>query len=229
MKTLKQHIEERLIINKKFKQETFKPNTSEELKDYISSKVDELIKNNYDILDLSNVDLSLMSQKHSHDKPLYQIFKGPLSNVKRNNITVDVSYWDVTEYDKIDCVFFDCPCIETVIGLETWDVSNVKDFSGFLSQCSNLKNVNVSRWKLHNATIMFAMFFGCKNLKTINGIDTWEFEDNLRINMANMFYNCSNLTNIGDIDYWKNVVGYNNGMFYNCKQLTLPMWYRKRY
>ena len=30
MKTLKQHIEERLIINKKFKQETFKPNNKEE-------------------------------------------------------------------------------------------------------------------------------------------------------------------------------------------------------
>ena len=56
MKTLKQHIEERLIINKKFKQETFKPNTSEELKYYISSKAHELIMNNDDILDLSDVD-----------------------------------------------------------------------------------------------------------------------------------------------------------------------------
>ena len=229
MKTLKQHIEERLIINKKFKQETFKPNTSEELKNYISSKADELIKNNYDILDLSNVDLSSMSRKHSNDKLLYQIFRGPLSKINKNSITVDVSNWDVTEYDRIDCVFFDCSCIETVIGLETWDVSNVKDFSGFFSQCSNLKNVNVSRWKLHNATIMVAMFYNCKNLKKIDGIDTWEFDDNNRIDMMNMFYNCSNLTNIGEKKKKKNVVGYNAGMFYNCKQLTLPMWHRKRY
>ena len=225
MKTLKQHIEERLIINKKFKQETFKPNTSEELKYYISSKAHELIRNNDDILDLSDVDLSLISQKTSYDKSLYQIFREPLSKIKKKFITVDVSNWDVTEYDRIDCLFFDCPCIETVIGLETWDVSNVKDFTEFFSQCSNLKNVNVSGWKLHNATMTCAMFCDCKNLKKIDGIDTWDFKDDSRINMTNMFCNCNNLTDIGDIDYWENVVGYTKGMFYNCQQLILPTWY----
>ena len=225
MKTLKQHIEERLIINKKFKQETFKPNNNGELIDYISSKVYELIRNNDDILDLSNVDLSTISQQPSYNKSLYQIFRGPLSKIKKNNITVDVSNWDVTEYDRIDCLFFDCPCIETVIGLETWDVSNVKDFTEFFSQCSNLKNVNVSGWKLHNATMTRAMFYYCKNLKKIDGIDTWEFKDDLRIDMTNMFCNCNNLTDIGDIDYWENVVRYKDGMFYLCNKLTRPTWY----
>ena len=225
MKTLTQHIKERLIINKNFKQETFKPNNKEELKDYISSKVDELIKNKDDIIDLSNVDLSLISQKPSYDKSLYQIFREPLSKIKNNFITVDVSNWDVTEYDRLDCLFFNCQCVETVIGLETWDVSNVKDFTGFFSQCSNLKNVDVSGWKLHNAMITYAMFFGCQDLKTIKGIDTWEFDDNNRIDMMNMFYNCSYLTDIGDIDYWENVVGNKKGMFHNCQQLTLPTWY----
>lgn len=228
MKTLKQHIEERLIINKNFKQETFKPNTSEELKYYISSKAHELIRNNDDILDLSDVDLSLISQKTSYGKSLYQIFRDPLFKIKRKKITVDVSNWDVTEYDRIDCLFFDCPCIETVIGLETWDVSNVKDFTEFFSQCSNLKNVNVSGWKLHNATMTCAMFYDCKNLKKIDGIDTWDFKDNSRINMTNMFCNCNNLTDIGDIDYWENVIRYKDGMFYRCNKLTPPMWYRKR-
>lgn len=228
MKTLKQHIEERLIINKKFKQETFKPNTSEELKYYISSKAHELIRNNDNILDLSDVDLSLISKKTSYDKSLYQIFRDPLFKIKRNKITVDVSNWDVTEYDRIDCLFFDCPCIETVIGLETWDVSNVKDFTEFFSQCSNLKNVNVSGWKLHNATMTCAMFCDCKNLKKIDGIDTWDFKDDSRIDMTNMFCNCNNLTDIGDIDYWENVVRYKDGMFYRCNKLTPPMWYRKR-
>ena len=228
MKTLKQYIEERLIINKKFKQETFKPNTSEELKYYISSKAHELIRNNDDILDLSDVDLSLISKKPSYDKSLYQIFRDPLSKIKNNFITVDVSNWDVTEYDRIDCLFFNCPCIETVIGLETWDVSNVKDFTEFFSQCSNLKNVNVSGWKLHNATMTCAMFCDCKNLKKIDGIDTWDFKDDSRINMTNMFCNCNNLTDIGDIDYWENVIRYKDGMFYRCNKLTPPMWYRKR-
>ena len=92
MKTLTQHIKERLIINKNFKQETFKPNNKEELKDYISSKVDELIKNKDDIIDLSNVDLSLISQKPSYDKSLYQIFREPLFKIKKKFITVDVNY-----------------------------------------------------------------------------------------------------------------------------------------
>lgn len=86
-----------------------------------------------------------MSRKHYDDKSLYQIFRGHLSKIKKNNITVDVSYWNVTEYDRIDCLFFDCPCIETVIGLETWDVSNMnythtKDVTVSCSAANSLQN-----------------------------------------------------------------------------------------
>ena len=69
-----------------------------------------MIKNNDDILDLSDVDLSLISKKPSYDKSLYQIFREPLSKIKKKFITVDVSNWDVTEYDRIDCLLFNCQC-----------------------------------------------------------------------------------------------------------------------
>ena len=69
------------------------------------------------------------------------------------------------------------------------------------------------------------MFYNCKNLKKIDGIDTWEFDDNNRIDMMNMFYNCNDLTDIGDIDYWENVVGTKKGTLHDCQQLILPTWY----
>ena len=226
MKTLTQHIEERLIINKKFKhKEVFKPENAQELQDYVNYRVDELIKNGDDIINMSNVDLSQLKQNSSNDKPLYQIFKDPFKKIRKKNITVDVSYWDVTNYNRIDCIFFECECIETIIGLETWDVSGVRDFAGLFSQCSNLKNVNVSGWKPKNANTMLAMFYGCKNLKKIDGIDTWDFADNRRINMSNMFYECHNLNDIGDIEYWGSAAGDCTGMFYKCKHTIIPKWY----
>lgn len=230
MKTLTQHIEERLIINKNFKhKEVFKPNTAIELQDYVDSRVDELIKNDEDVLDMSNVDLSSLKSNSSNDKPIYQIFRQPFKKIRKNNITVDVSYWDVTDYTRIDCVFFGCECIETIIGLDTWDVSNVKDFAGLFSKCSNLKNVNVSGWKPKNASTMLAMFYNCKNLTRIDGLDTWDFVNNRSIDMSNMFYDCHNLNDIGDIEYWENATGNIDGMFYNCNSLTPPRWYRERY
>ena len=230
MRTLAQHIEERLIINKNFSyKEPFKPNTAQELQDYVDSRVDELIKNNEDTLDMSNVDISLLTQNSSNDKPLYQIFKDPFKKINKKNIIVDVSYWDVSNYTRIDCIFFECECIETIIGLETWDVSNIKDFAGLFSQCSNLKNVNVSGWKLKNAYTMLAMFYGCENLKKIKGIDTWKFADDGRINMSNMFYECNNLNDIGDIEYWGSSAGDCTGMFYKCKRTIIPKWYREKY
>ena len=53
MKTLSQHIEERLIINRNFKQkEYFRPSTAQELYHYINSRVDELIDNDDDEFEL---------------------------------------------------------------------------------------------------------------------------------------------------------------------------------
>lgn len=225
MKTLTQHIEERLIINKNFnRKKLFKPINVKELKDYINSRVDELIKNDDNILDMSNVDLSSLKPNSSNDKPLYQIFRDPLQKV-RKMITVDVSDWDVTGYKRIDCVFFECSCIETISGLDTWDVSDVKDFAGLFSQCNNLKNIDVSGWKLNKAYTLLAMFYGCKSLTKINGIDTWDFGNNKGIDMENMFYNCKNLNDIGDIEYWKDAVGKTDEMFYSCYNLTPPSWY----
>ena len=61
----------------------------------------------------------------------------------------------------------------------------------------------------------------------IDGIDTWEFAHNSRIDMWNMFYDCYNLKDIGDIEYWRNITGNIDEMFYNCNNLTSPSWYRK--
>ena len=212
MKQINQYITE-YIIKKKLD----KPIDSEDHCIYFPKTKEELISNIKELFDKGETDLNCIDTSEITD--MSYLFK----NIR--SINFDVSNWDVTEYDRLDCLFFNCQCIETVIGLETWDVSNVKDFTGFFSQCSNLKNVNVSGWKLYNAMITYAMFFGCQDLKTIKGIDTWEFDDNYRIDMMNMFYNCSDLTDIGDIDYWENVVGNKKGMFHNCQQLTLPTWY----
>ena len=64
-------------------------------------------------------------------------------------------------------MFYGCTYLEEVIGLDTWDVSNVEDMSFMFNDCKNLKNIgDISGWEI-NDTKMHGAFYNCKKLKTI--------------------------------------------------------------
>lgn len=215
----KSEISEKLVINKNFKEAITKPKNIDELKEYINKQFKSMHDSNTDVLDVSRIEFSLLS---NIEKPLYMLFKDSLEDVKKdNNIIVDVSNWDLCDLSRIDCIFFECTFIKKVVGLETWDVSNVKDFAGMFSGCSNLEEVDVSNWKLTKAYTTLAMFYNCFHLKTIKGLDTWSLNGN--IDMSNMFFECRHLKNIGDINYWSPSLY--NKMFSNCNNQIIPKWY----
>lgn len=220
MKSLTNYLSEKLIINKNFKEAVIKPKNINELKEFINNQIKRMIESNTDVLDVSGVDFSSFSS--IDDNPIYMLFNDSLENVKKDNIIVDVSNWDLCKLSRIDCLFYDCKSIKKVVGLETWDVSKIRDFAGVFSQCDNLEEVDLSNWKLTEAFTTLAMFYKCIHLKTLKGLDTWALNNN-KIDMDNMFFECVCLKNIGDINYWS--PRSHNKMFKGCNKQIIPKWY----
>jgi len=117
-----------------------------------------------------------------------------------------------------DCssMFSDCSYLKN-IDLSSFDTKNVTNMSNMFNGCSNLKNIVLSSFDTKNVTNMNGMFKGCSKL---TNIDLSSFDTKNVTNMSNMLNGCSYLTNIvlSSFDI-KNVTNM-NGMFKGCSYLT---------
>ena len=117
-----------------------------------------------------------------------------------------------------DCssMFSDCSYLKN-IDLSSFDTKNVTNISNMFNGCSDLTNINLSSIDTKNVTNMNGMFKDCSKLTNIDlsSIDTKNVT-----NMSHLFDGCSNLTNINlsSIDT-KNVTNM-SFMFHYCSKLT---------
>ena len=98
------------------------------------------------------------------------------------------------------------------------DVSNLDSFCNKgkgIFEVTKFKYIDISDWDVSNIKSMRAMFFMCKELKSVGDISNWDVSK--VTSMCSMFYNCKALKTVGDISSWNvsNVehMGY---MFYGC-------------
>jgi len=110
---------------------------------------------------------------------------------------------------------------KNVIKVESLDFSNfdfsqVTDFSGMFTNCTNLKNINFgnSKIKINN---MASTFYNCKNLQSL---DFSNFDTSSVTTMANLFYECNSLVSL-DLTNCKTSELINmEAMFTNCNSLN---------
>ena len=113
------------------------------------------------------------------------------------------------------------------IDISWWDVSNVKDMSFMLYNCSQLKSVgDLSNWDVSGVEYMLGMFYKCEKLKSLGDLSNW-IVSKVK-NMYCMFFNCEKLKSVGDLSDW-NVssvidMGY---MFSNSGITNIPDWYKQ--
>ena len=94
--------------------------------------------------------------------------------------------------------------LEYLNGIENWDVSNVRDFSGMFQGHSNsgdslFKELNVTSWDTGRAMSMSHMFYGCSQLTSIP-IDNWNVS---RVgSFSHMFADCYNLSGL-NLSNWQ--------------------------
>ena len=83
--------------------------------------------------------------------------------------------------------------LQSIDGMEYFDVSDVTLMRSMFQGCSNLSTLDLSNWNTSKVKLMNNMFNGCSNLSTIYVSDLWD-TSNLS-NSAGMFTGATNLPN----------------------------------
>ena len=106
--------------------------------------------------------------------------------------------------------------LENIVFTKNFKTNNVTDMNFMFSQCSSLKELNLSNFNTNNVTYMSFMFSRCSSLKEL---DLSNFNTNNVTDMNNMFYECKSLTNLNISNFNTYKVTDMYGMFSGCSSL----------
>ena len=206
MKPLNQYIQEKLIVNKDYRDGMIVVKSFDELRKIIEDRYDKLgpgTKRNP--IDFNDIDVSNLNT-FSNDKGKgifeYTDFK-----------YIDISYWDVSNITNMEDMFFYCKELKSVGDISNWDVSKVTNMQSMFYKCKELKSVgDISKWDISNVTNMIRMFYGCNSFN--QDISDWDVSS--VTNMEYIFYNCKSFNQ--DLSGWNvsNVRHNNDHIFHNC-------------
>lgn len=102
----------------------------------------------------------------------------------------------------------------------SFETDNLYSLYRFAHDVQGLTDITfINRWDCSNVTETIEMFFNCKDLKTVNGLQNFITSNKLK-SMKNMFTDCNSLTYF-DISGWNtsNVTDM-YGLLCNCKSIT---------
>lgn len=173
-------------------------------------------------------------------KSIYQMFKQCSGMAE-----LDVSGWNTASVNTMAEAFSGCSSLESITGIEAWDVSGVTimagmfqnsgvtalDLSGWTTTSINnishmfsgsaLESLDVTGWDTSKVTTLKSTFYDCTKLVTITGLDGWDVSEVGTFNHT--FYNCPVLTTVGDISGWNTAkVTIMDNMFSSCESLIFP-------
>ena len=108
-------------------------------------------------------------------------------------VTADVASLDTSAATSLAGVFFGCKNLETIEGLEKWNVSKATSLRGLFSYCEALKSVDLSAWNCASVTTIYEMFEEATGIESIilpkNGMPQLQ-------NAASAFRHCESLLSI---------------------------------
>ncbi|MDE6850798.1 MAG: DUF285 domain-containing protein, partial [Clostridia bacterium] len=138
---------------------------------------------NWDLSNCNDISslFSGMSSVTSIDFTRLQIDKSKLLYVMSMvDNSASLEYLDVSGFISPDIpaknivtMFYNCPELKVIKGLDTWDTSNIENFSSVFNSSSSLRSVDISSWSFDNATNVQAIFAGCSGLEVIKFNDSF--------------------------------------------------------
>ena len=165
MKTLNQYIQEKLIINKDYKDvKMYHPKSFDELRNIIEDRYKKLgpgTKQNpvdFNDIDVSNID----SFCDKYDTGIFEYTRFKY---------IDISDWDVSNIKSMRGMFFMCTELKSVGDISKWNVSKVTDMNSMFHGCKYF-NQDISGWNVSNVENMWNMFVGCKKFN--QDISKWD-------------------------------------------------------
>jgi surface protein len=134
---------------------------------------------------------------------------------------IDVTGWDLSNASDINGLFGTNGSYGTnlnrIVGLDTWDTSNITNMSYMFQGCVGLTELDLSSFDTSNVTTMQAMFQGCIGLTSV---DVNSFDTSNVTNMSTMFLNCSSLSTLDLSSFDMSNVSDMGGMFAESSSLT---------
>lgn len=186
MKSLTQYINEKLKIKKsKASVAELVPKNNDELYDMIL----EIWKNSsgYTHLDLTSIDVSNVND-------LSYLF-----NQFRSVRTIDITGWDTSNCKSFVSMFSGCYNLEEIIGIRDIKFNENCAIDSMFKSCSELKKLDLSNWDTKNIFEFTSLFYGCKNLEEIIGIENFDVSNARHFDY--MFCGCHKLTKL-DLSKW---------------------------
>ena len=203
MKTLNQYIQEKLIINRDYRDvNIYHPKSFDKLRNIIEYRYKKLgpgTKENP--IDFNDVDVSHIDSFCDKNIGIFE---------KTKFKYIDISYWDVSNVYSMRHMFYRCKELESVGDISKWNVSKVRFMAFMFSECKKI-NPDLSEWNVSNVTDMNYMFWECGSFN--QDLSKWNVSN--VIDMSNMFSDCTSFNQ--DLSNWNvSKVQYNLLMFYNC-------------
>ena len=120
MKTLNQYIQEKLIINKDYREAKIVVKSFDELQKIIKDRYEKLGPGTkQDPIDFNDIDVSNIDSFYN-----YNGYKGLFEKTKFKYI--DISDWDVSNVKSMHKMFYWSEKLESVGDISKWNVSNVR-------------------------------------------------------------------------------------------------------
>ena len=208
MKTLNQYIQEKLIINKDYSDNTIVVKSFDELRKIIKDRYNKLGGGTKDNpIDFNDIDVSNISS-FCNDKSKGMFGRGLFEDTYFKYI--DISDWDVSNIKSMRLMFHHCEKLKSVGDISKWNVSNVTDMNRMFCHCEYL-NQNISNWDVSNVTDMAFMFCNCVYFN--QDISKWNVSK--VSDMEYMFYRCKKFNQ--DLSDWGvSNVRNNDHIFHDC-------------
>ncbi len=107
---------------------------------------------------------------------------------------VNITGWNAPNLLDASYMFSECYHLKQIVGSNNFIKSRVRTLEGMLSECEDLQTFDVTGCDISNVTNMSNMFYGCKNLLHIRGLEHLILFS--VINMKMMFCGCDRLNNV---------------------------------
>lgn len=118
----------------------------------------------------------------------WRLFYG-LSNLRYADVgNLDVSI-DADE-NGLGGMFHMDTRLTTIVGLDRWDMRQIKMVDWIFAECGSLSSIDVSKWKLDSVLSLYSAFRNCNSL-TILDLSKWYTPK--VTSMRSMFYGCNSL------------------------------------
>ena len=86
-----------------------------------------------------------------------------------------IDSWDISNLKNMDAMFLDCFSLTDISFLESLDVSNVNEMESMFQNCISLSDISpLGSWNVRNVENMHAMFALCLNLHSLKGLQSWD-------------------------------------------------------